>query len=899
MSTSTLEVVPDTFATLTFCRTLLGDDLTEFRLIHPKLSEGMEKTIHFWGSPQDEKLLAFLAQYNARGYGVYAVINRCTPEVEKRCKAGMGARDEDITEIRAVFADLDHEDMSGSNLAKIRAVSLPASALVCTGLEYKFQPYWKVSGLSPNEFERVQKAVAAYFGSDTTVSNPARVMRLPGFINTKPKYDSPLVKLLEAPGQVYTFAEFCRAFGIPLEAPKPPERPLPEERVMIPHDADRLRRYALAALQKEADTLAAMPADSGRNSRLNRAAFVLGGFIPHGLLEHREIQDALMDAARVCGLVDEDSERATRTTLESGLSKAPPRDLAKLERRTQTTRKTKIATAKAETEIIVNRQVKEVVEELVTELKALELKGNPRIYSRGDGLLVEMQDGFELQEVTKTDSLKALLHDHLRPVVEKGPETARYTAPSTFSNNHTSLLLRKTADFPPITAVSDIPLMLPDGSILSEPGYHRDYGYYLNTAGIEVELMSLGQARGLFLETFNEFSYQAPRAGFTATLAFILQPFLMPMIDDLTPLYAILGARRSGSGTGKGYLLDCVYRIHRGSPYMHDGSMPATNEECGKVLFAALSEGASHVIFDDIEHLKHRELMAAITTRTYKGRILGVSQRHEVSTQVTWAVSGNAPEIHRDFYRRLIPIHLGTGKARAWERQYTRPDLNRYILENRNLFISAVLSILEHWRSLGMPLSDKAIKGFDRWSAVMGGVLESAGFPHLLEARDGLDQLIEVDNSDLDLLMDAWRGSIWYRGKKLKGKDLLTLAKNHELLTHLYENKSEAAGAAELGKYLKPFINDIFGEHYLRREFDSDAKTWRYFLEAIPEAPLLLLDVFNFPPCETTPEHPRSTPVTTPTDGFTGVLRGSIGSVSIGDEVSKENSEPLLAWDDL
>ena len=152
--------------------------------------------------------------------------------------------------------------------------------------------------------------------------------------------------------------------------------------------------------------------------------------------------------------------------------------------------------------------------------------------------------------------------------------------------------------------------------------------------------------------------------------------------------------------------------------------------------------------------------------------------------------------------------------------------------------------------------------------------------------------------SDLDLLIEAWQESP-LGGEKVKCKDLLALARRRELLTELHENKSDAAAAAELGKYLKPFVNDIFREHYLRREFDSDAQTWRYFLETIPQNPLLLSDVFNFPPWETTSEHPRSTPVTTPADGFTGVLRGSAGPVFQGGEAPKENSEPLLAWEDV
>ena len=284
--------------------------------------------------------------------------------------------------------------------------------------------------------------------------------------------------------------------------------------------------------------------------------------------------------------------------------------------------------------------------------------------------------------------------------------------------------------------------------------------------------------------------------------------------------------------------------------------------------------------------------MAAITSRTYKGRILGVSQRLEVSTAVTWAVTGNAPDIHRDFYRRTIPIYMGVGQARAWEREYKNADINRHILENRNSYLSAVLSILNHWKELGMPMSSATIKGFDRWSAVMGGILESIELPHLLEARDGLDELIEVDTSDLDLLIDAWQDSVYFNGKKLKAKDLLSLAKERELFSAFWENKTEAAGAAELGKYLKPFENDVFGKFYLRRKFDSDSKTYRYLLEPVPEKPTIpLSEAFSF---ETVPLHPRTTPVNVTQSTLTGVVRGSTEVVS-----QEINDEDAITFDDL
>lgn len=524
--------------------------------------------------------------------------------------------------------------------------------------------------------------------------------------------------------------------------------------------------------------------------------------------------------------------------------------------------------------IVVNRHVSEVVNDVVSELKTLKVNGHPAIYQRGEGLLVELsKDDYKLHERSKTDTLKACLHDVLRPVTQSFKEGEEQFKPATFNTNHASLLLRRSGEFPPIKSVSDVPLVLPDGTILLEPGYYAEHGYFLNTEGIRIALMPVDVALKLFVDAFNEFSYQNPKAGFTATLALILQPFLLPFIDDLTPIYSILGSRRAGSGTGKGFLIDLAYRVHKGKPYTHDGSMPATDEEMGKVLFSALGEGVSHIIFDDIEHLKHRSLMAAVTSRFFKGRILGVSQRHEVSTGVTWVVTGNAPDIQRDFYRRVIPIYMGVGKARAWERQYSNPDIHREILENRNLYLSAAMSIIKHWLDVGQPLSKKSIRGFDRWSAVMGGILENVGLPHLFEARDGLDQLIEVDNSDLDLLIDVWAKSELAK-EPIKAKNLLSIAKRINVFTELWDNKSDEAGAAAIAKYIKPFTNDVFGKYYLRREYDTDAKTYRYRLEAVQEKPENLSAVFADKITRAT-ENPRSTPVTHPPDEFTGVLRGS------------------------
>lgn len=303
---------------LAFARLVWDGAPTEYRLIHPS-----GRTRHLWGraAEQHERLTAL----NAEGYGVYAVVNAAAPHVEGRCAEGKGARDEDITAVRAVFVDFDGE---GKNLSALKAAPLPPSLIVCSGLEHKLHGYWLLANLPLDEFTSVQRALAAFFGSDATVSNPARVMRLPGFVNTKPQYNAPAVRLLEAPGHLYTRTEVLEAFGIRLEPPKPVRRAVTVSG-SSPADS-RARRYALAALDGEVQKVSAA-AEGTRNVTLNAAAFALGQLIGAGALERLEVEAALSEAARYAGLGEHETAATLRSGIEAGLLE--PREIPEAEYR--------------------------------------------------------------------------------------------------------------------------------------------------------------------------------------------------------------------------------------------------------------------------------------------------------------------------------------------------------------------------------------------------------------------------------------------------------------------------------------------------------------------------------------------------------------------------------------
>ena len=103
----------------------------------------------------------------AQGCGVYVVAN-----------AGEQTSDT-IYKVRAVFADTD-----GAPLDPIIACGLEPHVIVESS-PGKWHVYWLVDGLPLDAFRDVQRAIAARFGTDKSVNDLARVMRLPGLYHQK------------------------------------------------------------------------------------------------------------------------------------------------------------------------------------------------------------------------------------------------------------------------------------------------------------------------------------------------------------------------------------------------------------------------------------------------------------------------------------------------------------------------------------------------------------------------------------------------------------------------------------------------------------------------------------------------------------------------------------------
>lgn len=113
-------------------------------------------------------LAPMLAHANALGAGIFVTVNQTD---------GAGRSAENILALRSLFIDCDRP--------RVRPLALPPSFSVQTS-PGRGHHYWL---LTPGEplaaFRSAQARLAAFYGSDPTVTDLGRVLRLPGFFNMK------------------------------------------------------------------------------------------------------------------------------------------------------------------------------------------------------------------------------------------------------------------------------------------------------------------------------------------------------------------------------------------------------------------------------------------------------------------------------------------------------------------------------------------------------------------------------------------------------------------------------------------------------------------------------------------------------------------------------------------
>lgn len=187
-----------------------------------------------------EELWPTLMELNEKGAGVFVAINVLEPKKPRR--------NEHVTGIRAVFADFDSDAWQGARFLLPPLIEVESSP-------GKRHFYWPVAGLPVDRFRAVQKAIAKALGSDTSVHDPCRVLRLPGTLHQKDPDRPHLVRIIHAETvQPYPAARVLETFAVappatPASPPTPVERSGHTDRAHLSH----ARKIAFDAARRTRD----------------------------------------------------------------------------------------------------------------------------------------------------------------------------------------------------------------------------------------------------------------------------------------------------------------------------------------------------------------------------------------------------------------------------------------------------------------------------------------------------------------------------------------------------------------------------------------------------------------------------------------------------------------------
>lgn len=387
-------------------------------------------------------------------------------------------------------------------------------------------------------------------------------------------------------------------------------------------------------------------------------------------------------------------------------------------------------------------------------------------------------------------------------------------------------------EFPGLVGITEVPVLRPDGSLVTEPGYDAAMGLIYKPAR---ELVipcvpmtpadaDVDRALALIWETNGEFPY-IDGASKANALALLLTPVLRPAIDGQVPL-ALIDAPKAG--TGKGLLADVISYVATGRATAVM-TAPRDEEEWRKRLTSTLEEGATVISIDNVvDRLASPSLAAVLTAQVWRDRRLGHSENITLPQRATWVATGNNIRLGGDIPRRCYWIRLDAKMAKPWQRSaFTHPELLDWVRQQRGKLLAALLTVARSWFVAGRPAAatTPALGSFQTWASLLSGVLAHVGVDGFLGNMEALYEAADEETPQWFHFFAAWHQK--YKDTPKTTKEVVNdLTDNDGHTTELGEALPDTLATAladkaktftvKLGKALGQQVEVRHGEHNLR-----------------------------------------------------------------------------------
>jgi hypothetical protein len=297
-------------------------------------------------------------------------------------------------------------------------------------------------------------------------------------------------------------------------------------------------------------------------------------------------------------------------------------------------------------------------------------------------------------------------------------------------------LRRHDGAMPVVAAVATLPMVLPDGTILSGHGLVRERGIVFRVPDELQKLLpttaectpsTVAEAmRFLADEWFCDVKADyAGKCVLIAAALTIIERLLLPE----RPAFFITAGQRGGGKTTTTNMTAIAILGRRASA----AAWSPNDEERRKALLAYLGEGVPFIVWDNIPRgaaISCPSIEKALTAETYSDRVLGVSDTRTVPATAVHVFTGNNIAAGGDLASRSLSARLTVDRPDPENREFKHADPLAWTEANRGRILRALYTIAlcnPRLHDSKPPVAETRFKG---WWHLVGSAIEHAAKQH-------------------------------------------------------------------------------------------------------------------------------------------------------------------------
>lgn len=406
--------------------------------------------------------------------------------------------------------------------------------------------------------------------------------------------------------------------------------------------------------------------------------------------------------------------------------------------------------------------------EVVDRVERLMIEAGAEIYVRGEKLVVPKIETVPAADERETTSATTVAIT-VSGIADKAARLIRFTRYDGRSRDYVdtnvpeavsrTLHERQSAwNFARLTGIANTPILMPNGEILSKPGYDPRTKIYLATDPDFVlppiperpTLADAEAALGRLDALLDEFPFVE-----SVDRAVALSGILTALIRGGIPTAPMHIFRAYTPGTGKSYLVDLISAIATGRlcPVMAAGS---SEEETEKRLGAHLLKGGALLSIDNLNGTLRGDTLCQMLTQTaISVRILGKSEMPLMEVRTAMFATGNNLKVAGDMVRRAVLSTLDAGVERPEERQFGGDPI-KTVMADRGRYVADAYTVIRAYMAAGSPkVSAGSFGSYEAWSAMVRAPLLWLGKADPVESlKTARDE--DPDLTDIGQLFAEW-----------------------------------------------------------------------------------------------------------------------------------------------